>query len=670
VDKWQSHTCSYFYELEVYSALAWRLLIVAQVSMREIGTNSFGMIPMMILRPRLLYLFGLFTLVPCRAQVNILTNRYDSARTAANTSETVLTMTNVNVNQFGKLYTIAVDGAVYAQPLYVSNLAIPNKGTHNVLYVATMNDKVYGFDAANNSVLWMRDFTNSPAVTAVPIVNIVGSNSLNIVGKVGVESTPVIDTSTSTMYLVARTLENGVYLQRLHALDITSGTEKFGGPVVIQGSVAGTGYDAANGTIIFDPKMENQRSSLALINGRVLIAWGSHEDYDHYHGWVMAYNAANLQQVGVFCTTPNGSRGGIWQSSRAPVIDVNGNVYYETGNGDWDGTHEFGDSVIKFNPATNGLSILDYFTPDNYNFLDTGDVDLGSTGSLLIPNTNVLVSGGKESILYLLNLGSMGHEMAGNTQIIQSISLNGGEMKPGPAYWNSAAGGLVYIWAQNDVLRAFHFNGSTLDTPAYASGSVHSPGAPGGTLAISANGSTSGTGIVWAELSTSQDDDHGLAAGILRAYNAQTLQEIWNSEQLSTRDRLGTLVKFVPPVIANGKVFAATHDNALAVYGLLPNFSVSASPPSETIPRTGTATYTVTVTSTNGFSGSVNLSVSPVPKGATATFTPSSISGSGNSMLKISTTNPTSVGSYTLTITGVIGNVSHSANVTLQVTKR
>jgi PQQ-like domain len=629
----------------------------------------------MILRTRVfqILVFGLFTLLPCRAQVNILTNRYDSARTAANLSETVLNSTNVNVNQFGKLYTIPVDGAVYAQPLYVSNLAIPKNGTHNVLYVATMNDKVYAFDASTNAALWTRNFTKpSAGVTAVPIVNIVGSNSLNIIGNVGVESTPVIDSSTATMYLIARTLENGTYVQRLHALNITSGAEKFGGPVVIQGSVAGTGYDNVNGTITFDPKMENQRSSLALINGRVLIAWGSHEDIDHYHGWVMAYNAANLQQTAVFCVTPDGQRGGIWQGSRAPVIDGQGNVYYETGNGDWEGTREFGDSVIKFNPGTNGLSVLDYFTPSDYSYLETQDVDLGSTGSMLIPNTSVLVSGGKESILYLLNLASMGHEMAGNTQILQSVALNGGEMKPGPAYWNSPAGGLVYIWAQNDVLRAFHFNGSTLDTPAYASGAVHSPGSPGGTLSVSANGQASGSGIVWAQLSTTQNDDHGLAAGILRAYNAQTLQEIWNTEQLPTRDRLGTLVKFVPPLVANGKLYAATYDNALAVYGLLPtgNFSLSASPSSNTVRRTGTASYTVTVTPSGGFSGTVNLNISPVPKGATATFTPTSISGAGTAALKISTTNSAPVGSYTLAVTGVAGSLSHSANVTLSVTKR
>jgi hypothetical protein len=285
-------------------------------------------------------------------------------------------------------------------------------GTHNVLYVATMNDKVYAFDADTNAVLWTRDFTNpSAGITAVPIADIVGSNALNIVGNVGVESTPVIDLSTATMYLLARTLENGVYVQRLHALDITAGTEKFGEPVAVQASVSGQGYDAVNGAVTFNPRLQNQRSGLALVNGMVLLEWGSHEDIDNYHGWVMAYGAADLRQSAIFCSTPDGHRGGIWQSGRAPVIDPGG-------------------------------------TPDDYLSRDASDGDLGSSGPLLIiPNTNLLVSGGKDSILYLLNLGSMGHEMAGNTQIVQSLAMNGGEMLPGPAYWNSPAGGLVYIWA-------------------------------------------------------------------------------------------------------------------------------------------------------------------------------------------------------------------------------
>jgi hypothetical protein len=275
-----------------------------------------------------------------------------------------------------------------------------------------MNDKVYAFDADTNAVLWTRDFTNpSAGITAVPIADIVGSNALNIVGNVGVESTPVIDLSTATMYLLARTLENGVYVQRLHALDITAGTEKFGEPVAVQASVSGQGYDAVNGAVTFNPRLQNQRSGLALVNGMVLLEWGSHEDIDNYHGWVMAYGAADLRQSAIFCSTPDGHRGGIWQSGRAPVIDPGG-------------------------------------TPDDYLSRDASDGDLGSSGPLLIiPNTNLLVSGGKDSILYLLNLGSMGHEMAGNTQIVQSLAMNGGEMLPGPAYWNSPAGGLVYIWA-------------------------------------------------------------------------------------------------------------------------------------------------------------------------------------------------------------------------------
>ena len=610
--------------------------------------------------------------IPAFTQVNILTNRIDNGRTAANTAETILNTTNVNVTQFGKLGTIPVDGAIFAQPLYVSGIRI-NGAKRNALYVATMNDKLYAIDASNDAVLWTVDFTNPAAgVTAIPITDIVGSNSLNIIGNVGVESTPVIDMSTKTMYLVVRTLENGTYVQRLHALDIRTGAEKFGGPTAIEASVTGTGYDARSGTVTFDPKMHNQRSSLALTNGMILIAWGSHEDHNYYHGWVMAYSAATLQQLDVFCTTPDGNKGGIWQGSRAPVIDPSGNIYYETGNGDWNGTRDFGDTVVKFNPGGSALQVLDYFTPYDYSHLESSDLDLGSTGSLLIPNTNVLVSGGKEGILYLIDLASMGHEMAGNTQILQSISLSAGALKPGPAYWNSPAGGLVYIWPQFGALKAYHFNGLTLDTPAYAIGSVLSAGSPGGSLSISANGSNRGSGIVWAELSTNTNDDHGLAAGTVRAYNAETLQELWNSDQNSSRDGLGTLVKFVPPVVANGKMFAVTYDNALAVYGLIPvpDFTFSATPHVQTIARGGTANYTVTVGAENGFAGSVNLSVSGLPANASATFSPTSVTGAGSATLSVSTTSATPLGLNTLSISAVSGANTHTAAATLRVQRR
>jgi hypothetical protein len=236
---------------------------------------------------------------PAQAQVSVTMERYDTSRTGANLNETVLNTSNVNVNQFGKLYSYTVDGSVFAQPLYVPNVTIPGQGTHNVLYVVTMNDVIYAFDADSNGVnggiLWSDDLRNPAAgITAIPISDIVGSNSLNIVGNVGIESTPVIDLSSNTMYLVARTKEvSGTttnYVTRLHAIDITTGAEKFGGPVVIQGSVPGTGQGSSGGTLTLNTFIQNQRSSLALVNGLVVFSWASHEDMYDWHGWVAAYN--------------------------------------------------------------------------------------------------------------------------------------------------------------------------------------------------------------------------------------------------------------------------------------------------------------------------------------------------------------------------------------------
>jgi hypothetical protein len=605
------------------------------------------------------------------SQVNVLTNRYDNGRTGANLQETVLNTTNVNVNQFGKLYSYQVDGAMYAQPLYVSGLTVAGV-KHNVLYVATMNDKVYAFDADQaGSALWSRDLTDpANGVTAVPISDLVGSNSYNIVGNVGVESTPAIDLSSNTIYLVARTKENGTYVQRLHAIDILSGSEKPNSPVLISASVKGTAPDAVNGVLTFDPKMHNQRPSLALVNGVVLITWASHEDDAPFHGWIIGYNAATLQQVGVLCTTPNGRDGGIWQSGRAPVIDPAGYVYYQTGNGDWDGQTNFGDSVIKLQVNTSGLSIVDWFTPDDQSVLNQNDTDLGSTGAMLIPGTNVLIGGGKESVLYLLNATNLGHFASNNSQVIQSVNVNGGEMKGGPAFWNGPAGPLIYTWAQTDYLKAFHFNGTTLDSGTFATSSMISPGSPGGALTVSANGASAGTGIVWATLSANQDGDHGTVAGILRAFNAQNLQELWNSELLPSRDSLGTLVKFVPPLVVNGRVYAVTYDNALMVYGLLPNtttspdFNLTAG--NMSVQAGGTADDYVGVSFINGFSGTVALSVSGLPAGASATFAPASVSASSTSTLQISTSSSTAPGTYPLSITGISGSTTHS--VTAQFT--
>jgi hypothetical protein len=515
------------------------------------------------------------------AQVNVLTNRYDNARTGANLNETILTVGNVNVNRFGKLYSYPVDGAVYAQPLYVQGVTI-NGSVRNVLYVATMNDKVYAFDADSTSPtpLWARDFTNPPAVTAVPITDLVPPN-LNIIGNVGIESTPVIDTTTGTLYVVVRTKEGFEYVQRLHALDIRTGLSRPGSPATIQASVQGNAPDSTASllgrTIAFDPKMQNQRAALALTQGVVLIAWGSHEDKTPYHGWVMAYDAMTLAQIGVFAAAPDHYFGGVWQAGRAPAVDAAGSFYLQTGNAVWDGRRNFGDSVLKFSlcrlgpNCSNAIGPTDYFTPSNHNTLDVNDLDLGSSGVSLLPDTDLVIAGGKEGVIYLLRAGNLGHEAPNDAQVVQKLAVNGSGIFGGPVVWKSAtAGPLVFNWSTRDVLKAFHFNGATLDPVPYARGSAVSPGHPGGVLSVSANGNTARTGIVWASMPTSQDGMHGLVAGIVRAYDAETLRELWNTEQNPARDRIGTLMKFVPPVVVNGKLYMPNHDNAVVVYGLLP----------------------------------------------------------------------------------------------------
>jgi hypothetical protein len=515
--------------------------------------------------------------IALQAQIDIVTNRYDGARSGANRSETTLTAANVNASQFGKLYSYPVDGAVYAQPLYVRGVTIQGI-LRNVLYVVTMNDRVYAFDAdrASSSPLWMTDFTNPPAVTAVPTTDIV-SPSLNIHGNVGIESTPVIDRATGILYLVARTKENGSYMQRLHALDITTGRPRSGSPVTITGTVSGSALDSTVGAggrvITFNPRMHQQRAGLALSNGVVLIAWAGHEDKPPYHGWIMGFDATTLARVGVFAVTPDAYGGGIWQGGRAPAVDTAGHAYFATGNGKWDGVRNFGDSLLKFSVSRARLALVDYFTPGNEATLNINDDDLSGSGFTLLPGTNLLLGGGKEGVLYLLDAGNLGHKVTNDTQIVQKITVTGGHVMGGPVFWNSAsAGPLIYNWAEDDVLVAYRLSGGRLTTP-YAQGVVRSPGHPGGSLTISSNGSAASTGIVWASIPTSQNAKWALTAGILRAFNADTLEQIWTSERNAARDRVGTLVKFVPPVVVRGKVYMATHDGTVAVYGLLPAVS-------------------------------------------------------------------------------------------------
>jgi hypothetical protein len=316
----------------------------------------------------------------------VVTYHNDNARTGQNTNETVLTPANVNSTQFGKLYSVNMDGYVMAQPLVVTNVTIPNKGTHNVAYVVTENDSLYAIDADNGSVLWQRSFINPGAgVTTIPSTDVSSTETCMAPGY-GVTGTPVIDKSTGTIYLVALTKENGAHVQRLHAIDIASNAEKFGGPKSIQATVSGTGTGSQNGTLTFDPLSSNQRAALLLQNGHVVIAWGAYCDTAAWHGWVMSYNASTLAQEAALSITPNGKDGGVWMSGVGLAADASSNIYFATGNGDYDGTSNFGDTILKLAAPSNGsFTTADWFTPYNQNTLNVNDQDLGSGGVLLLP---------------------------------------------------------------------------------------------------------------------------------------------------------------------------------------------------------------------------------------------------------------------------------------------
>lgn len=509
-------------------------------------------------------------LVQSAEAVDVLTQHNDQYRTGANLSETILTPSNVNSTQFGKLFSYTVDGYVFAQPLYVSGYSIGG-GTHNVCYIATMEDSVYAFDADSNTTYWHKQFTGGN-ITPVPIVDITANNNLNIHGDVGILSTPVIDKSGGTIYVLARTKNTSTttYIQTLHALDLATGNEKFGGPVVI----------SASG---FDNKMQNQRPGLALANGNVYIAWGSHEDFTPYHGWVMAYNATTLAQVAVFNTTPGGSQSAIWMAGQAPAIDSSGNTYWITGNGDWDGVSKWGESFLKLSPT---LAVSDWFTPANYATLNSGDQDFGAGGAMLLPgtsgypSTSYAIGGGKEGKIFVLDktAGAMGHMTTGDTgahQIFQATASAScsKHIHGTPVYWNSGSQGkMIYVWGENDVGKAFKFNGSTFTTTAFTQTTVKSPttgcGMPGSILAISANGTNNG--ILWASCVYTGDGVHDIVPGILRAYDANNLgTELWDSHMNQTRDDSGNLAKYTPPTIANGKVYMSSFSGVVNVYGIL-----------------------------------------------------------------------------------------------------
>jgi hypothetical protein len=506
------------------------------------------------------------------SSTGVLTYHNDNTRSGANLAETVLTPGNVNATRFGKLRAYPLDGVAMASPLYVPAVAIPGQGVRNVVYVATEHDSVYAFDADGvaTAPFWQVSFIN-PAAGITTVNPADTGECCDITPEIGITGTPVVDATSGTLYVVAKTKEvsggNTSYVQRLHALDISSGAEKFGGPVVIQATVPGTGAGSSGGQVSFMPLRENQRPALLLNNGVVYIAFGSHGDQQPYHGWVLGYTASTLQQTFAYCVTPNGEGGGVWLANSGLAADAAGNIYLATGDGTFDanqGEANFGDSYIKLSRSG---AFLDYFTPHNEATLDGGNIDLGAGGVLLLPDqagahAHLLVSAGKNGTIDLIDRDNLGHfNSANDNQIVQSLVnvFPFGTPEPGnysaPVYFNS----IVYFSPVADSIQAFALTDGRLSTSP-VSRSPEVLAYPGGTLAISANGFTNG--ILWAL------ERRAGSAGALHAYNAANLaNELYHSDQAGSRDALDEVVKFSAPIIASGNVVVAT-TTRLYVFGL------------------------------------------------------------------------------------------------------
>ena len=548
--------------------------------------------------------------IPAMAQVNVYTRSNDNSRTGANLQETILTPANVNATNFGKLFTIKTDGQIYAQPLYVSNLAIAG-GTHNVVFVASMMNTIYALDADTGATLWTQNYGS-----AIIAQDVEYDQNISWATRIGILSTPVIDPATNIMYFVCGAQPaDGTkqFSYKLNAIDITTGSPVHGSPVTINATYSTPDLTTA---LVFNPKMQNQRPSLALANGNVYVAFSSHEDAPPYHGWVLAYSTSTLAQTAVYSDTTTGTLGGIWNAGQAPAVDAAGNLYLSTGNGSFGKTPnnlvQTGNSFVKLSP---NLELLDYFTPYNSATLNTGDMDLGSAGLLLIPNTSYVLGGGKQGVLYLSDSNGMGEFNSSSDKVRQEFQAIYGKgtshIHGSPAYFDSDQNGpTTYVWGENDVLRGFLFNSTTglLNTTPFATSTMTAPvtnndGAmPGGFLSISANGNSNG--ILWASTPYNGNAVVTTVQGVLYAFNADTLQLLWSDKNNDARDEVGYFAKYVPPLVANGKLYMATFgpagtsngSGALVVYGLLkPELTVAVANATMTAgaalpPLTGTVT--------------------------------------------------------------------------------
>jgi len=502
----------------------------------------------------LLFAFCAFT----HAQVNVLTANYGNDRTNTNSQEATLTPSNVASGHFGKIGAFPVDGQVYAQPLFVSGLFMPGKGTRNVVFILTQHNSVFAYDAdipSGAGLLWRVNL--GPSIPST-VFDQPDSPYEDIAPEIGILSTGVIDAQRQILYVVSGNYGADGVAYRLHALDLMTGSEQLNGPVTIGGGVPGAGADSQDGALAFDPLWHIQRPGLLLANNQLYIACGSHADAGSWHGWLFGYNAGDLSQPpAVVSLSPNGYGASIWQSGRGLASDAGGNVYAITGNGDYDGTTDFGESFLRFGPA--GLSVADWYTPSNWQDLANNDYDL-SAGPALIHGGQFVVGGDKNGNLYLVKAGLMGG-LGGNAQIIVGVQWGG---IFNLAIWNQAGGAYVYVQEQSGPLECFQLSGGALAAAPISVSKVITDSAYAG-LAVSANG-TSG-GIVWE---TTGDHNNPALPGTLHAFDAANLSnELWNSNKNAAADALGKFAKFANPTVVNGRVYVPTWSMAVTVYGLI-----------------------------------------------------------------------------------------------------
>ncbi len=535
-----------------------------------------------IYRILFMLLFNTLIFLHISAQVNVVTQHYDIGRTGWYNHENILNKNNVGTGTFGKLFTCTVDDQLYAQPLIVQGVNIPGAGKKNIVYLASVNNSVYAYDAdsANQNIpYWKVNLTPADS-RPVRQQDLTGACPGNFQSNIGIVGTPVIDTLTHTMYLVARSINPStvVFSEYLHALDITTGSERPGSPVLIQAQVNGTGDGNINGIVHLDPQKNNQRTGLLLLKGTVYMGFSSHCDWGPYHGWVLGYDAATLEQKFVYNDTPDGYNGGIWMSGTGLAADTAGNIYFSTGNGsvgtssDPSNLRNRSESVIRLNPADTTQPAKDFFTPNNFPDLEAADLDLGTSGVMIIPGAGRTITGCKDGNIYLLDQYNLGGYHKSANQCVQAVNLGvGANMHAQFTYYGGTQNEYAYFWPENTALKAIPFNRATgkFDVQNIITSGIPGPvGQTGAMLSVSSDGPLDSTGILWASHPVNCDGENYNCPGILRAFDASDVtKELWNSGIISA-DNSGTFAKFSSPVIANGKVYLGTFSNQLIIYGL------------------------------------------------------------------------------------------------------